>query len=35
MAVTIQNTFNDVVALQKPLVLTASSTKTSEPKLGM
>ena len=32
MAVTIQNTFNDVVALQKPLVLTASSTKTSEPK---
>jgi len=32
MAVTIQNTFNDVVALQKPLVLTASSTNTSEPK---
>lgn len=32
MAVTIQNSFNDVVALQKPLVLTASSTNTSEPK---
>jgi hypothetical protein len=32
MAVTITNTFNDVVALQKPLVLTASSTNTSEPK---
>jgi hypothetical protein len=32
MAVTIQNTFNDVVALQKPLVLTASSTNTSEEK---
>jgi hypothetical protein len=32
MAVTINNTFNDVVALQKPLVLTASSTNTSEPK---
>ena len=32
MAVTIQNTFNDVVALQKPLVLTASSNNTSEPK---
>ena len=32
MAVTIQNSFNDVVALQKPLVLTASSNNTSEPK---
>ena len=32
MAVTIENTFNDVVALQKPLVLTASSTNTSEEK---
>lgn len=32
MAVTIQNSFNDVVALQKPLVLTASSTNTSEEK---
>jgi hypothetical protein len=32
MAVTITNTFNDVVAMQKPLVLTASSTNTSEPK---
>jgi len=32
MAVTITNTFNDVVALQKPLVLTAYSTNTSEPK---
>ena len=32
MAVTITNTFNDVVALQKPLVLTASSTNTSQPK---
>ena len=32
MAVTIQNTFNDVVALQKPLVLTASSTNTSQEK---
>ena len=32
MAVTITNTFNDVVALQKPLVLTASSTNTSEEK---
>jgi hypothetical protein len=32
MAVTITNTFNDVVALQKPLVLTASSTNTSESK---
>ena len=32
MAVTIVTGFNDVVALQKPLVLTASSTNTSEPK---
>jgi hypothetical protein len=32
MAVTITNTFNDVVALQKPLVLTACSTNTSEEK---
>ena len=32
MAVTIVTGFTDVVALQKPLVLTASSTNTSEPK---
>ena len=32
MAVTITNTFNDVVALQRPLVLTASSTNTAEEK---
>ena len=32
MAVTITNTFNDVVALQKPLVLTASSTNTAQHK---
>lgn len=32
MAVTITNNFNDVVALQKPLVLTASSTNTAQPK---
>lgn len=32
MAVTITNTFNDVVALQRPLVLTASSTNTAQEK---
>lgn len=32
MAITIQNTFNDVVALQQPLVITASSTNTAQAK---
>lgn len=32
MAITIQNTFNDVVAVQEPLVLTASSTNTVQAK---
>lgn len=32
MAITIQNTFNDVVAVQEPLVLTASSTNTAQAK---
>ena len=32
MAITIQNTFNDVVAIQEPLVLSATSDKTAEEK---
>lgn len=32
MAITIQNTFNDVVAVQEPLVITASSTNTAQAK---
>ena len=33
MAVTIQTSINDVMALQQPFVLTASSTKTGQPKM--
>ncbi len=32
MAITIQNTFADVVAHQQPLVLTATSTNTAQAK---